>query len=101
MRIRCHPRPLSPSGNTAGPEPPCSRHSTLATDGMEHPRLRRDLDPAATLHGSGFGTDWTARCAARFGRPLLVLDPGDPEAASAIRHWLIALEIQTLNVAGP
>lgn len=47
------------------------------------------------------GSDWTERCAARFGRPLLVLDPGDPEAASAIRDWLSALEIQTLNVAGP
>jgi Circularly permutated YpsA SLOG family len=47
------------------------------------------------------GTDWTARCAARFGRPLLVLDPGDPDAASAIRLWLSALEIRTLNVAGP
>jgi len=47
------------------------------------------------------GTDWTARCAARFGRPLLVIDPGDPEAASAIRDWLSALEIRTLNVAGP
>jgi hypothetical protein len=32
---------------------------------------------------------------------LLVLDPGDPEAASAIRDWLSALEIQTLNIAGP
>lgn len=47
------------------------------------------------------GTDWTARCAARFGRPLLVLDPGDPNAASAIRRWLSALEVRTLNVAGP
>lgn len=47
------------------------------------------------------GTDWTTRCALRFGRPLLVLDPGDPEAASAIRDWLSALETQTLNVAGP
>jgi hypothetical protein len=47
------------------------------------------------------GTDWTARCAARFGRPLLVLDPGDPSAAAEIRNWLSALEIRTLNVAGP
>ena len=47
------------------------------------------------------GTDWTARCAARFGRPLLILDPEDPDAASAIRQWLNAREIQTLNVAGP
>jgi hypothetical protein len=47
------------------------------------------------------GSDWTERCAAHFGRPLLVLDPGESETASAIRNWLSALEIQTLNVAGP
>ncbi len=47
------------------------------------------------------GTDWTERCAARFGRPLLVLDPGDPEAASTIRQWLSVEEVQILNVAGP
>ncbi|HEY2292510.1 MAG TPA: putative molybdenum carrier protein [Thermoanaerobaculia bacterium] len=65
----------------------------------------RDSDATLILRprstDKDLGTDWTERCAPRFGRPLLVLDPGDPEAASAIRDWLSALEIQTLNIAGP
>ena len=36
-----------------------------------------------------------------FGRPLLVCDPGDPEASARIRVWLRALRVRTLNVAGP
>ena len=58
------------------------------------------LRPRSTAN-EDLGTDWTARCAARFGRPLLVLDPRDSEAASAIRQWLGSLEIRILNVAGP
>jgi hypothetical protein len=65
----------------------------------------RDSDATLILRphsiDKDLGTDWTARCAIHLGRPLLVLDPGDPEAASAIRDWLSALEIRTLNVAGP
>jgi hypothetical protein len=64
----------------------------------------RDSDATLILRpqstGEDLGTDWTARCAAHFGRPLLVIDPGDPEAAFAIKDWLNALEIRTLNVAG-
>lgn len=47
------------------------------------------------------GTDWTARCAGRYGRPLLVCDPADPTAAERIIAWLRATPIWTLNVAGP
>lgn len=47
------------------------------------------------------GTDWTVLCTARYGRPLFISDPGDPEAAEKIRNWLNALSIRTLNVAGP
>lgn len=58
------------------------------------------LRPRSTT-GEDLGTDWTERCAVRLGRPLLVVDPEDSEAASTIKRWLSALEIQTLNVAGP
>src|SRR3982751_1228499 len=66
----------------------------------------RDSDATLILRprsmtNEDLGSDWTERCAAHFGRPLLVLDPGDPGAAFAIRDWLSALEIQALNVAGP
>ena len=81
----------------------------------EAPEIPRSLrtewnvrDSAATLilrpargEGADPGTDWAARCAERYGRPLLVCDPRDPAAASLISHWLAELPIRSLNVAGP
>jgi hypothetical protein len=56
------------------------------------PEVREKQDP---------GTDWTARCAARYGRPLLVCDPADPLAPEKIKNWLHTHQVHTLNVAGP
>lgn len=56
------------------------------------PHIRGKDDP---------GTDWTGRCAAHYGRPLLISDPTDPRALITAKQWLKALPIQTLNVAGP
>lgn len=47
------------------------------------------------------GTDWTATCASRYAKPMLVVDPSDDESESAIRDWLLLLKIRVLNVAGP
>jgi hypothetical protein len=47
------------------------------------------------------GTNWTGRCAERYGRPLFICDPADPMATAKIKEWLKALPIDTLNVAGP
>jgi len=47
------------------------------------------------------GTAWTLRCAERLGRPLLVVDPEDPAALTAVTRWLAALRVEVLNVAGP
>lgn len=47
------------------------------------------------------GTAWAIRCAGRYGRPLRVVDPWDPEADVAVTRWLAAREIGALNVAGP
>jgi hypothetical protein len=57
------------------------------------------LWPAALA--SDAGSDLSARCAARQGKPLLVCDPSDPEAAPRIAAWLAAHPISVLNVAGP
>ena len=46
------------------------------------------------------GTEWAARFAERYGRPLLVCEPGGPEAASDITRWLSESLVRTLNVAG-
>lgn len=67
----------------------------------------RDADATLILrpHGEAAaddpGSDWAARCAARFGRPLLVVDPWDPTAAATIRDWLDRLAVHTLGVGGP
>jgi hypothetical protein len=65
----------------------------------------RDADAVLLIRPSGMppdpGTDWTIRCAERHGRPLLECDPQDPGAAEAVRAWLSALRVRTLDVAGP
>jgi hypothetical protein len=66
----------------------------------------RDSDATLILRPAGSqrrdpGTDWAARCAARYGRPLLVADPADPAAAREVARWLAAHPVRTLNVAGP
>lgn len=47
------------------------------------------------------GTLLTARFAEALGKPLLILDVGDREAAGRLRAWLRDLGGGTLNVAGP
>lgn len=66
----------------------------------------RDSDATLILRSGGDetpdpGTEWAARCAERYGRPLLVCDPGDRAAVSTITRWLAELPIRRLNVAGP
>ncbi|MGH7289318.1 MAG: putative molybdenum carrier protein [Myxococcota bacterium] len=66
----------------------------------------RDSDATLILRPSAAGsadpgTDWTAACAAHYGRACLVCDPADPAASHAISEWLDAATIRTLNVAGP
>ncbi len=67
----------------------------------------RDSDATLIIRpGSGRetddpGTDWTARCAARYQRPLLTCDPDAPRAADAVGRWLAEHAVRTLNVAGP
>ncbi len=47
------------------------------------------------------GTEWTLRCANRYGRPFLVCDPAEPDSGERITAWLDGLSIRVLNVAGP
>jgi hypothetical protein len=58
------------------------------------------LRPILRIQGDQ-GTDWTIRCAARYGRPLLECDPADPMAPAMITQWLRGKSVHTLNVAGP
>ncbi len=66
----------------------------------------RDADATLILRPAAMdpndpGCDWTARCATRYGRPLLVCDPADESAVERIRSWLRAVSMRRLNVAGP
>jgi hypothetical protein len=64
----------------------------------------RDSDATLILSraaASGPGAEWTLRCSARYGRPLLVCNPAETDTAERIKAWLEALPIRVLNVAGP
>jgi hypothetical protein len=65
----------------------------------------RDSDATLMLRPSGAscpdpGTDWTAACAYRFQRPVIVHDPWRDSAAAVARR-IASLKVTTLNVAGP
>ena len=47
------------------------------------------------------GTNFALQSAARYKRPFLVCDAGDPNSKDKIQQWLNVLPIRTLNVAGP
>jgi Circularly permutated YpsA SLOG family len=58
------------------------------------------IEPVA-LRDHDAGTCWTAECAARFGKPLMISDPTDPDAVTRVRDWIFRSETRVLNVAGP
>jgi hypothetical protein len=55
----------------------------------------------AHLEAADPGTDWAIRCAARYDKPQLVIDPADPAAATALQEWLAAHAVKTLSIGGP
>jgi hypothetical protein len=82
-------------------------------DAPEIPRSQRtewnvrDSDGTLVLRSNsrsgrraGEGTDWTIRCATRYGCALLVLEIEDPNAKDKVLRWLTTDPIKTLNVAG-
>jgi len=47
------------------------------------------------------GTEWAIECVARYGRPLLICEIDDPDAAGKVRQWIAANGIQALSIGGP
>jgi hypothetical protein len=92
-----------------GLQPTPEERSSLAPDVPRSMRSEwnvRDSDATLVLRPiesdrEDAGTSWTLRCAARYGRPLLVCDPADRDAANGIVQWLRAVRARCLNVAGP
>jgi hypothetical protein len=84
-----------------------TEHSPLAPEVPRSLRTEwnvRDADATLILRPAlapDPGSDWTAACAARLGRPCLECDPGSPDAARTIGAWLERRQPRTLNVAGP
>lgn len=108
----CPPGRLCESGIIPAHFPLKETPAERSPDAPDVPRSQRTewnvRDSDATLifqpaHGvdQDPGTEWTARWASRYGRPLLVCDPSDPAAADRITQWLRSLPVETLNVAGP
>ena len=65
----------------------------------------RDADATLLLRTSpapfDAGTDWTARFAVQFRKPVLQCDVADADVRDRIVSWIRAHDVRTLNVAGP
>lgn len=92
--------PLQETPDDCSPDAPTVRHSQRTEWNVRDSDATLILRPQAQDREDP-GTDWTARCAARYGRPLLVCDPAEPLATEKIKSWLRTNEVRTLNVAGP
>jgi Circularly permutated YpsA SLOG family len=108
----CPPGRESEAGRIPGDFPLNETPQERSPDAPDVPRSQRtewnvrDSDATLVLQPpqagvASPGVEWTARCARRYGRALLVCDPGDPGAPPRIRAWLSSLRVRTLNVAGP
>jgi hypothetical protein len=92
--------PLQETPDDCSPEAPGVPHSQRTQWNVQDSDATLILRPIS-CETSDPGTDWTIRCVARYGWPLLVCDPADPLAAEKIKEWLGTHQVRTLNVAGP
>ena len=53
------------------------------------------------LHVQDAGTRFTAECASRYRKPLLVADPAALADVPGVRRWIEKHGLATLNIAGP
>ena len=96
-----------PRGRRAEDGPIPARYPLRETASREYPVRTewnvRDSDATPLLHEGrkGRGTALTARCARTLVRPLMEVDLRRPPPAGAVREWLAAHGVRTLNVAGP
>lgn len=98
-----------PKGRLAEDGPIAERYPLRETRSTRYARRTlwnvRDSDATLILAREplGGGTAYTERCARELERPCLVVapDPGDGAALQRARAWLVAHEVEVLNVAGP
>lgn len=86
-----------------GPDPTLAALGLRASGSYEWRTERNVLDGDATVifgAKSSLGTDLTAECAARHGKPSLRLDPWAPDAPAQVRNFIARVSPGILNVAG-
>ena len=47
------------------------------------------------------GTEWTLKCARRYNKPFLTMNPYHPQARSSIIEWIRTIQPEIINIAGP
>jgi hypothetical protein len=92
--------PLVETPRERSPDAPAVPRSQRTEWNVRDSEATLVLSPAAVASRDP-GTEWAVRCAERFGRPLLVVDPWAPDAARQISGWLDDLTIEVLGVGGP
>jgi len=89
--------PTDKARSDLAPEVPRSCRTELNVRGSD----ATCIITASNLVSVDKGTEWTASCAVRFGKPLLSVDAYDDAAGDKIMEWIEKHEIETLHVAGP
>jgi Circularly permutated YpsA SLOG family len=108
----CPPDRLSEAGAIPERFPLTETPDERSADAPDIPRSqrtewnRRDSDGTlllchGELHAQDAGTRFTAECASRQGKPLLVADPATLADVPGVRQWIKEHGIATLNIAGP
>jgi hypothetical protein len=96
-----------PKGRRAEDGPVPERYPLQETASASYPRRTaanvRDSDGTLVLtHGRpDRGTALTMRLAARYRKPLLILDLAEEPAPGQVLQWAEARQVRVLNVAGP
>ena len=108
----CPPGRVSEDGTISDAFPLKETPEERSPQAPEAPRSQRtewnvrDSDGTLILRPAQHGVDdpgtrWTAECASRYRKPMLICDPENPGDVAKAQAWLSEHLILTLNVAGP
>jgi hypothetical protein len=92
--------PLKETPSDRSPEAPAIPRSQRTEWNVRDSDATLILSPTA-LESDGAGTRWTAECATRYQKPLLVCDPSGSDELQRVQNWVNDNDIGVLNVAGP
>jgi len=84
--------------------PPVPTDWSKELDTVERQKMQNKPAFPEEKHDADPGTDWTAACAVKYGRPLMIGGLGealDADTVMKVAQWVNVLSIRVLNVAGP